>query len=41
VLSASFDPAVQGSWLGWDEFVTNIRDAALRADDRDRRRNRK
>ncbi|KAM0845785.1 hypothetical protein ACQ4PT_056130 [Festuca glaucescens] len=35
VLSASFDPAVQGSWLGWDEFVRNIRDVALRADDRD------
>ncbi|KAM0926812.1 hypothetical protein ACQ4PT_003008 [Festuca glaucescens] len=30
VLSASFDPAVQGSWLGWDEFVTNIGDVALR-----------
>ena len=41
VLSASFDPAVQGSWLGWDEFVGNIRDVALRAEDidgRDRRR---
>ncbi|KAM0926814.1 hypothetical protein ACQ4PT_003010 [Festuca glaucescens] len=38
VLSASFDPAVQGSWLGWDEFVRNIRDVALRADDRDRGR---
>ncbi|CAM0943817.1 unnamed protein product [Alopecurus aequalis] len=41
VLSTSFDPAVQGSWLGWDEFVGNIRDVALRAEDldaRDRRR---
>ncbi|KAM0926815.1 hypothetical protein ACQ4PT_003011 [Festuca glaucescens] len=38
VLSASFDPAVQGSWLGWDEFVRNIRDVALRADDSDRGR---
>lgn len=24
VLSTSFDPAVQGSWLGWDEFVKNV-----------------
>jgi hypothetical protein len=38
VLSASFDPAVQGSWLGWHEFVSNIRDVALRADDHDRGR---
>jgi hypothetical protein len=38
VLSASFDPAVQGSWLGWHEFVSNIRDVALRSDDHDRRR---
>ncbi|KAI4982202.1 hypothetical protein ZWY2020_022694 [Hordeum vulgare] len=35
VFSASFDPAVRGSWLGWDEFVTNIRDVVLRAGDVD------
>ncbi|KAG8072594.1 hypothetical protein GUJ93_ZPchr0006g43043 [Zizania palustris] len=31
VFSASFDPAVEGSWLGWEEFVNNIRDIVLRA----------
>ncbi|KAL6633453.1 hypothetical protein ACP70R_026124 [Stipagrostis hirtigluma subsp. patula] len=31
VFSASFDPAVEGSWLGWEEFVKNIRDVVLQA----------
>ncbi|CAN6245921.1 unnamed protein product [Urochloa humidicola] len=33
VFSASFDPAVEGSWLGWEEFVKNIRDVVLQASD--------
>ncbi|RLN08196.1 hypothetical protein C2845_PM11G24280 [Panicum miliaceum] len=31
VFSASFDPAVEGSWLGWEEFVKNIRHVVLQA----------
>jgi hypothetical protein len=31
VFSASFDPAVEGSWLGWEEFVENIRHVVLQA----------
>ncbi|CAN6253105.1 unnamed protein product [Urochloa humidicola] len=33
VFSASFDPAVEGSWLGWEELVKNIRDVVLQAGD--------
>ncbi|KAL6912041.1 hypothetical protein ACP4OV_000846 [Aristida adscensionis] len=33
VFSASFDPAVEGSWLGWEEFVKNISDVVLQADE--------
>ncbi|XP_066382128.1 uncharacterized protein [Miscanthus floridulus] len=39
VFSASFDPAVEGSWLGWEEFVNNIRDVVLQAGDRRDRNN--
>lgn len=41
VLSASFDPEVEGSWLGWEEFVNNIRDVVLQAGDRRGRRSNK
>jgi hypothetical protein len=30
VFSASFDPEVEGSFLGWEEFVRNIRDVVLK-----------
>jgi hypothetical protein len=33
VFSASFDPAVEGSFLGWEEFVRNIRDVVLQPGD--------
>lgn len=39
VFSSSFDPAVEGSWLGWEEFVNNIRDVVLQAGDRRGRNN--
>lgn len=39
VFSASFDPAVEGSLLGWEEFVNNIRDVVLQSGDRRGRSN--
>lgn len=33
VFSASFDPKVEGSFLGWEEFVKNIRDVVLQSGD--------
>jgi hypothetical protein len=39
VFSASFDPAVEGSFLGWEELVRNIRDVVLQPRDGQGKRN--